>query len=104
MVHLLGFAGSAFIIVSITMRSVFRLRVIGLIGAITFTAYGAILGAWPVVVTNLVTTSIHVVHLRTLADERQHKDDDGQRVLLRVSGPTRPRATEQIHASSDGPL
>lgn len=67
MVQLLGFAGSALIIASITMRSVLRLRVIGLIGAITFTAYGVVLDAWPVVVTNLVTTSIHLYHLQVLS-------------------------------------
>ena len=67
MIHLLGFAGSALIILSITMRSVVRLRVIGLVGAIAFTVYGVALGAWPVVVTNLVTTSIHVYHLQALS-------------------------------------
>lgn len=64
--QLLGFCGSALIIVSITMRSVVWLRLIGLAGATTFVTYGVLLGVWPVVVTNLVTSSIHLFHLRRL--------------------------------------
>ena len=68
MVHLLGFGGSALIVLAVTMRSVVWLRSFGLIGSATFVAYGIALGAWPIVITNVVTTSIHLFHLRTLAN------------------------------------
>jgi hypothetical protein len=65
-VHLLGFAGSALIVMSVTMRSVAWLRCFGLAGSVMFMIYGALLEAWPVVVTNAVTTTIHLYQLRRL--------------------------------------
>ena len=70
MVHLVGFTGSALIVMSVTMTTLTRLRVVGLAGGLAFVAYGVLLGAWPVVVTNAVTASINIFHLRTLARER----------------------------------
>jgi hypothetical protein len=70
MIEMLGFAGSALIVVSLTMKSIARLRLIGIVGALAFVGYGVLLGAWPVVATNSVTFSIHAVHLRRLAADR----------------------------------
>lgn len=64
MVHVLGFLGSGFIITSATMRRVVWLRTFGMLGSLTFIAYGVLLGAWPVVLTNVMTTSLHLLRLR----------------------------------------
>ena len=71
MVDVLGFAASALIVVSLTMRSIVRLRLVGMLGAAAFIAYGLWLLAWPVVTTNVITLSIHVFRLRHVAGERQ---------------------------------
>lgn len=70
MLQLLGFVGSTLIVVSLTMRSIIRLRIIGLLGAAAFIGYGFALQAWPVVATNVVTSSIHLYHLRSLVKEQ----------------------------------
>ena len=70
MIEVLGFAGSMLIIISLTMKSIVHLRVIGVVGALAFVAYGVALQAWPVVATNCVTFSIHAVHIRRLVAER----------------------------------
>lgn len=70
MIDVLGFIGSGLIVVSLTMKSIIRLRLVGLVGARVFIAYGIWLGAWPVVATNTVTFSIHVVRLREAMGER----------------------------------
>ncbi|MEL6892675.1 MAG: uroporphyrinogen decarboxylase [Actinomycetota bacterium] len=75
MVHLIGFAGSALIIGSVLMRSVVRLRVLGLSGSLTFIVYGVVLGAWPIVVTNGLTTAIHVARLRRLAGDARARSN-----------------------------
>lgn len=69
MIDLLGFAGSTLIVVSLTMKSIRRLRIVGSAGALVFVCYGIWLGAWPVVATNCVTLSIHLFRLRALLAE-----------------------------------
>ncbi len=74
MVDLLGFAGSGLIVLSLTMKSIVRLRIVGLAGAMIFVSYGLLLGAWPVVVTNIVTLSIHIFRLRGAIAEQAGLD------------------------------
>lgn len=66
MIDLWGFIGSCLIISSLTMKSIVRLRLVGLAGAVVFISYGIWLGAWPVVATNTATMMIHIVRLRGL--------------------------------------
>lgn len=60
----IGYLGSALIIASLAMKSILRLRWIGLAGAATFVAYGYLIGAWPIVWTNAVIVLIHIHFLR----------------------------------------
>ncbi len=57
---LIGYLGSAFVVTSLAMRSILKLRLIGLTGAITFVVYGYLIGAWPIVWTNVVIVLIHL--------------------------------------------
>ena len=68
---LIGYLGSAFVVTSLAMRSILKLRLIGLAGAITFVTYGYLIGAWPIVWTNVVILLIHLHFLREIrkADE-----------------------------------
>jgi len=66
MIDLLGFAGSGLIIVSLTMKSMVRLRLVGLAGALLFVLYGLWIGALPVVATNLATSTIQITRLLAL--------------------------------------
>jgi len=68
---LIGYVGSAFVVTSLAMRSILKLRLIGLAGAVTFVMYGYLIGAWPIVWTNVVIVLIHLHFLREIrrADE-----------------------------------
>ena len=57
---LIGYLGSAFVVASLAMRSILKLRLIGLAGAVTFVVYGYLIGAWPIVWTNVVIVLIHL--------------------------------------------
>ncbi len=57
---LIGYLGSAFVVTSLAMRSILKLRLIGLAGAVTFVIYGYLIGAWPIVWTNVVIVLIHL--------------------------------------------
>ncbi len=63
---LIGYLGSAFVVTSLAMRSILRLRLIGLAGAITFVTYGYLIDAWPIVWTNVVILLIHLHFLREI--------------------------------------
>ena len=63
---LIGYVGSILVVTSLAMRSILKLRLIGLAGAIAFTTYGYLIGAWPIVWTNLVIVLIHSHFLREI--------------------------------------
>ena len=59
----LGYLASFFLVVSMMMNDVVRLRYINLIGCICFTIYGAIIQAWPVAITNALLTVVNIIQL-----------------------------------------
>jgi hypothetical protein len=68
--ELVGYTASALIVVSLLMSSLLRLRVIGLFGAITFTLYGVLIGAFPIVAANGTIIGIQVFHLSRMLRQR----------------------------------
>ena len=70
--ELLGYAASVLVAASLTLKSIVRLRVVNLLGAVCFTIYGALLGAWPVALVNGVIVLINVWHLTQMASAREY--------------------------------
>ncbi len=66
MTELLGYVASALVVLSLTMRSLLRLRIISLCGSVSFLVYGALIDSVPVMVTN---GSIAVINIWFLAKE-----------------------------------
>lgn len=58
-VELLGYLASAIVVGSLAMSSVVRLRVLSLIGSTLFGVYGLLIGAIPIVATNVVIIAIN---------------------------------------------
>jgi len=61
--ELIGYLGSILVAVSLMMRSLLRLRIINLFGALFFTIYGALLGAYPVAFLNGLIVCIDLYYL-----------------------------------------
>ncbi len=61
--ELFGYLGTALVILSMTMNSVTRLRVVNLAGAVICCIYGALTQTWPTMVLNLSLSVIHIVQL-----------------------------------------
>ncbi len=61
--ELLGYFASVLIAISLLMRSVFRLRVINLIGAACFVVYGVLIAAYPIAILNGVIVGINLYYL-----------------------------------------
>ncbi|HYN32799.1 MAG TPA: hypothetical protein VES40_09250 [Ilumatobacteraceae bacterium] len=61
---LVGYLASALVVISLTMTSVVRLRLLSLFGSTTFLVYGALIESAPIIVTNSAIIVINVWFLR----------------------------------------
>ncbi len=65
--ELLGYVASILVAASLTMSNIRRLRWVNLAGAVAFTVYGGVIGAWPVFAVNFFVAGVDVYHLARLA-------------------------------------
>ena len=63
-VELVGYLASALVVLSLTMTSVVRLRMVSLCGSITFFVYGTMIDSVPIMITNGSIAVINVWFLR----------------------------------------
>lgn len=63
-VDIVGYLASALIVLSLTMKSLVKLRMISLVGCLVFVAYGVLIASWPVAIANAVMAVINLAHLR----------------------------------------
>ncbi len=61
--EIIGYVGSFLIAVSLTMKNIWKLRKINLLGAATFATYGAIIGAYPVLILNSFISLVDIYYL-----------------------------------------
>ena len=77
--EIFGYIGTALVIISMTMTSMFRFRVINICGGIISAIYSVFYGAWAVVVMNICLIAINIFHIiRELYRRKQKKDTDMQ--------------------------
>jgi hypothetical protein len=67
---LLGWAGSALLIVSLLQARVLRFRVLNLTAGLMLVAFNALIGVWPMVAMNLATSGINVWFIARMLRER----------------------------------
>jgi len=70
--EILGYAASALVVLSLAMRSILRLRIIGLVGSVAFMVYGILIGSYPVAITNFVILGIHLWFLREMLGKDEY--------------------------------
>jgi hypothetical protein len=68
--EIVGYAGSVLVAISLTMRSVWRLRWFNLLGAVTLVAYGLLIEAAPVALLNGFIAVVNAYYLYDLARRR----------------------------------
>ncbi|WP_425425290.1 YgjV family protein [Vibrio sonorensis] len=71
MVEILGYAASIMVAISLMMKDIVKLRVLNFIGCALFTAYGLMIDAWPVVVTNGFIACVNVYFLAKMRQEQK---------------------------------
>lgn len=71
--ELVGHLASILVVVSLLMSNLLSLRILNLIGAITFTAYGSLIGSLPIVLSNTAIIFINLYHLTRAVRESRTK-------------------------------
>ncbi len=66
LIEVIGYTGSALVILSLLQKSILRLRMIGFVASSTFLIYSIAIEAYPIAVVNVVAASIHLYYLRKL--------------------------------------
>jgi hypothetical protein len=61
--ELTGYAASVLVAASLMMSNIVRLRVLNMLGALTFVVYGALIEAWPVAFMNTFIVGINIWYL-----------------------------------------
>lgn len=61
--ELIGYAASLLVAISLMMSRIVKLRIVNLIGAITFTVYGILIDSMPVAAMNAFIVLINIYHL-----------------------------------------
>jgi len=69
--QIIGYAASVIIAVSMTMNSIVKFRWINLVGALTFSIYGFIIGALPVGFLNGFIVTVDVFYLFTIYSKKE---------------------------------
>jgi hypothetical protein len=70
--EIIGYIASAVIVTALTMTSLLKLRIIGLIGAAGFALYGVLIDAVPVIITNVVILGVHGYYLREMLGVKEY--------------------------------
>jgi hypothetical protein len=79
-IELIGYLGSALVLVSFLMVSVYKLRIVNSIGSVVCVIYGLIIHAYPTVVMNLCLVAINVYYLVKMINTQKNYD------LVKVNG------------------
>ena len=64
--ELIGYIGSALIVVSLSRKSLLKFRLWGLAGSVTFLVYSLLIEAYPISLVNVVIIGIHLWFIRNL--------------------------------------
>ena len=78
--EIIGYVGSALVLLSFMMVSVYKLRVVNMVGSLFCVVYGILIGAYPTVVMNVALVCINIYYLNKMKSTTNNYD------LVKVSG------------------
>ena len=80
--EIFGYIGTALVIISMTMKSLNKLRVVNICGAVISAIYSALISAWPIVLLNVTLATInsyHVIRTYIYRKNQKAKSDNEER-------------------------
>ncbi len=72
--EIIGYVASVVTAISLTMKNIHRLRWWNLFGATAFSAYGAMIGAWPVFALNGFVAMVDIYYLIAMSRHQEYFD------------------------------
>ncbi|MEA3391585.1 MAG: hypothetical protein U9Q91_01255 [Candidatus Marinimicrobia bacterium] len=72
--EIFGYVASIIIAISLTMKNIHRLRWWNLFGAIAFSTYGGLIGAWPVFAVNGFIAIVDICYLIAMSRHKEYFD------------------------------
>ena len=73
LIEIIGYIGSALVLISMLMTSVVKLRLINLTGSVIFAGYALAIRSYPTAIMNICLAGINIYHLlRILREERAY--------------------------------
>ena len=78
--EIIGYIGSALVLISFMMVSVYKLRIVNMLGSLVCVVYGLLIGAYPTVVMNVALVCINIYYLLKMNNPVKTYD------LVKVSG------------------
>lgn len=94
---LLGWAGSALLVISLLQARVLRFRVLNLVACVILIVFNAVLGIWPMVAMNIVLSAINLWFIARLL--REQHDESVFTVLETRSDDTYLQHVMHVHAA-----
>ncbi|GAA0936414.1 hypothetical protein GCM10009554_23920 [Kribbella koreensis] len=82
LLSIIGWGGSALVVVSLLQTRILRLRVLNLIGCVILVGFNLAIPVWPMVGMNAVLAVINLVHMWRLL---RHRHDDLEYAVLEVN-------------------
>ena len=70
--ELIGYTGSLLVALSLSMKSLQRLRIVNMVGALFFISYGILIGALPIVLLNSLTLCVNAYNLWRMWKKRDY--------------------------------
>lgn len=81
--EIFGYIGTALVILSMTMKSINKLRAINMAGGTISMIYSAIISAWPIVIMNVCLISINAYQLlKAHFEDSKLKENQEERTTL----------------------
>ena len=71
-IEIIGYVGSGLVLISMLMRSVFRLRIINLAGSIIFSVYALLIPSYPTAIMNICLAGINIYYLIRMSKPVRH--------------------------------
>ena len=81
--EIFGYIGTVLVILSMTMKSINKLRAVNIAGGTISTIYSAIISAWPIVIMNICLISINSYHLvKAYLERGKTEEKEKERTVL----------------------
>ncbi|PWN06649.1 YgjV family protein [Rhodohalobacter mucosus] len=72
--ELIGYAASLLVAISLMMSGIVKLRIVNMVGAITFTVYGLLINSMPVAAMNAFIVIVNIYHLVNIYQKKTEFD------------------------------